>query len=298
MKLLRSIGGALSIALILGLLAVAVPAGAQTLNTLTMERVLVLSSAHSTLTPNLPASLLGSVTSGALEIHEQTNYNPQASLLTSTFFVMPAGSTLPTSLSTVPATNYLATLSLSVDKTYVTSSAVQFAGTISQSSAPLFGSASYQGAPATLSFGYTKDTPPKIHDVIESIAGVAVAYTGAATGTLTITQPTTPGGPGGGTGVTIVIVGPGGSNTSNTFQTTVNQVALDASGSKSTNAGALTYTWSIPQGSPSAVISFPGGDTTKPFVQLISGQQTYTINLTVTDATGATATSTITIQYL
>jgi hypothetical protein len=298
MKLLRSIGGALSIALILGLLAVAVPAGAQTLNTLTMERVLVLSSAHSTLTPNLPASLLGSVTSGALEIHEQTNYNPQASLLTSTFFVMPAGSTLPTSLSTVPATNYLATLSLSVDKTYVTSSAVQFAGTISQSSAPLFGSASYQGAPATLSFGYTKDTPPKIHDVIESIAGVAVAYTGAATGTLTITQPTTPGGPGGGTGVTIVIVGPGGSNTSNTFQTTVNQVALDASGSKSTNAGALTYTWSIPQGSPSAVISFPGGDTTKPFVQLISGQQTYTINLTVTDATGATATATITVQYI
>ena len=296
MKLLRSIGGALSIALILGLLAVAVPAGAQTLNTLTMERVLVLSSAHSTLTPNLPASLLGSVTSGALEIHEQTNYNPQASLLTSTFFVMPAGSTLPTSLSTVPATNYLATLSLSVDKTYVTSSAVQFAGTISQSSAPLFGSASYQGAPATLSFGYTKDTPPKIHDVIESIAGVAVAYTGAATGTLTITQPTTPGGPGGGTGVTIVVNG--STSATPSIQTTVNQLTLDASASTSTNAGALTYTWSIPQGSPSAGISFPGGNTAVAFVQLSGGKVTYIINLTVTDATGASATSTITIQYL
>jgi hypothetical protein len=296
MKLLRSIGGALSIALILGLLAVAVPAGAQTLNTLTMERVLVLSSAHSTLTPNLPASLLGSVTSGALEIHEQTNYNPQASLLTSTFFVMPAGSTLPTSLSTVPATNYLATLSLSVDKTYVTSSAVQFAGTISQSSAPLFGSASYQGAPATVSFGYTKDTPPKIHDVTESIAGVAVAYTGAATGTLTITQPPTGGGGGGGTGVTIVVNGATGTTPS--FQTTVNQLTLDASASSSTNAGALTYTWSIPQGSPSAGISFPGGNTAVAFVQLSSGKQTYIINLTVTDATGATATSTITIVFL
>ena len=37
MKLLRSIGGALSVALILGLLVVAAPAGAQTLNSLTME---------------------------------------------------------------------------------------------------------------------------------------------------------------------------------------------------------------------------------------------------------------------
>ncbi len=296
MKLLRSIGGALSIALILGLLAVAAPAGAQTLNSLTMERVLVLSSAHSTLTPNLPASLLGSITSGALEVHEQTNYNPQASLLTDTFFVLPAGSTLPTSLSTVPATNFLLTLALSIDKTYVTSSAVQFAGTISQSSAPLFGSASYQGAPATLSFGYTKDTPPKIHDVIESIAGVAVVYTGAATGTLSITQPPTGGGGGGGTGVTIVVNGATG--TMQSFQTTVNQLTLDASASSSTNAGALTYTWSIPQGSPSAGISFPGGNNAVAFVQLGSGKVTYIINLTVTDATGASATSTITIVFI
>jgi hypothetical protein len=296
MKLLRSIGGALTVALILGLLAVAVPAGAQTLNSLTMERVLVLSNVHSTITPNLPASLLGSLTSGALEIHEQTNYNPQASQVTETLFVLPAGSPLPTSLSTVPITSYLATFAISVDKTYVASSAVQFVGTISQSSAPLFGSASYQGAPATLSFGYTKDTPPKIHDVIESLAGVAVTWTGAATGTLTITQPSTPGGPGGGTGVTITVNGSTG--TTQSFQTTVNQLTLDASASSSTNAGALTYTWSIPQGSPSAGISFPGGNTAVAFVQLSSGKQTYTINLTVTDATGAAATATITIVFL
>jgi hypothetical protein len=298
MKLLRSLGGALSIALILGVLAVAVPAGAQTLTSLTMERVLVLSSVHSSLTSNLPASVLGSIAAGTLEVHEQTNYNPQASTLTSTFFLMPAGSTLPTNIGTVPASNVLAIVALTVDKTYVTSTAVQFAGTISQSNTPLFGTASYQGAPATLSFGYTKDTPPKIHDVIETVAGTAVAYTAAATGTLNITQPPTTGGGGGGTGVSIVIVGPSGTNTTNTFQTTVNQVNLDASGSSSSNAGALTYTWSIPAGSPSAGISFPGGNTAKPFVQLTSGLQTYTINLTVTDATGATATSTITIQYI
>jgi len=299
MKLLRSLGGALSIALILGLLAVAVPAGAQTLTALTMERVLTLSSAQSSLTSNLPASVLASIASGTLEIHEQTNFNPQANTLTSTFFLEPAGTKPPVNIGTVPGSSILAIVAMTPDKIYVTSKAVQFVGLISQSNTPLFGTASYQGVPATVSFGYTTDTPPKIHDVIETVAGVAVAYTASATGTFTITQPTTPGGPGtGGTGVTIVLVGPGGSSTTNSFATTVNLVNLDASGSTSTNAGALTYAWTIPMGQPSAVISYPGGNTAKPFVQLVSGKQTYTINLTVTDATGVTATATITIQYI
>jgi hypothetical protein len=297
MKLLRSLGGALSIALILGVLAVAVPAGAQTLNSLTMERVLVLSSTLSSLTPNLPASVLASIAAGALEIHEQTNYNPQASTLTSTFFVAPAGSPLPTSLGTVSASNVLAIVALTADKIYITKSAVQFVGAISQDSAPLAGPTSYQGAPATFSFGFTTDTPPKIHDVIDSVAGVGVIYTAAATGTFSITQPPTgPGGGGGGTGVTIVVVGPGGGATANAFSTTVNQVSLDASGSTSTNAGPLTYNWTIPAGSPSAGII--GGMTAKPTIQLTSGLQLYTFTLTVTDATGVTATATVTVQFI
>src|SRR5579864_2469840 len=296
MKLLRSFGGALSVALILGLIGVAVPAGAQTLNSLSMERVLVLSSIHSSLTSNLPASVLASIAAGTLEVHEQTNYNPQASTLTSTFFLMPAGSTPPTNLGTVSASNILAILALTVDKTYVTSSAIQFVGSISQSNTPLFGTKSYQGVPAVVSFGYTTDTPPKIHDVIESVAGVAVAYTPTAAGTVSITQPPTGPGGGGGTGITIVVNTVTG--TSPSFQTTVNQMTLDASASTSTNAGALTYTWSIPAGAPGASISFPGGNTATAFVQLTGGRVTYTINLTVTDATGATATATITISYL
>jgi hypothetical protein len=299
MKLLRSLGSAFSVALIIGLLAVAVPAGAQTLTSLTMERVLTLSSAQSSLTSNLPASVLASIASGNLEIHEQINYNPQGNTLTSTFFLEPAGTTPPTNLGTVPGSSILAIVAITPDKVYVTSSAVQIVGLISQSNTPLFGTKSYQGVPATFSFGFTTDTPPKIHDVIDTVAGVAVAYTASATGTFTIVQPPTGGGGGGGgTGVSIVVVGPGGSNTANAFQTTVNQVNLDASTSTSTNAGTLTYSWTIAANAPSAIISYPGGNTATPLVQLVSGKQLYTITLTVTDATGATATSTITIDYI
>lgn len=299
MRLLRNLGGAFSAVLILGLLAVTVPAGAQTLTSLTMERVLSLSSAQSTLTSNLPASVLASLASGALEIHEQINYNPQASTLTSTFFLTPAGSTPPTNLGTVPGSSILAIVSITPDKIYVTKSAVQIVGLISQSNAPLFGSATYQGVPATFSFGYTTDTPPKIHDVIDTVAGVAVAYTASATGTFTIVQPPSTGGGGGsGSGVTISVIGPGSTTPGTSFQTAVNLVTLNASGSTSSNAGALTYAWSIPMGQPSAVISYPGGNTAMPLIQLSSGKQTYTINVTVTDATGATATSTITIQFI
>jgi len=298
MRFLRSFGGALSVALILGLLALAAPAGAQTLTALTMERVVQLSNVLTTITPaGIPTTVLAALASGSLEIHEQTNYNPQANTLTSTIFTVPAGSSLPTAIGTLPANAVVANFAMSIDKIYITTSAVQFTGSISQSSLTPYGN--YQGAPETFSFGYTKDTPPKINNIIETVAGTIVIYSASATGTFTIMQPSTGGGGGGGsTGVTIVIVGPGGTSMSNSFQTTVNQVYLNASGSTSTNAGALTYTWSTPAGSPTAAISFPSGNTAMPFIQLTSGQQTYTINLTVTDATGATATATITIQYI
>jgi K319-like protein len=300
MKLLRSLGGALSIALIMGLLAVAVPAGAQTLTALTMERVLTATSIQSSLTSNLPPSTLASIASGALEIHEQTNYNAQANTLTSTFFLEPAGTAPPVNLGTVPASSILAIVALTADKTYVTSSAVQFVGSITQSNTPLLGTASYLAAPATVSFGYTTDTPPKIHDVIETVAGVGSVYTATATGTVAITQPSTGGGGGGGgsSPITILVNGPGGANSTNTFVVTGNQVTLDASGSTSTNAGALTYAWAVAQTSPSAVISYPGGATAMPLIQLVGGRQPYTITLTVTDATGATATATITVNYI
>ena len=296
MKLLRSLGGGVSVALLLGMLITA-PAGAQTLNSLSMERAIQLSSILTSITPTgIPPNVLAALTSGALEIREQTNYNPQANTLTSSVFTVAAGSPTPTNLGTVAPSSFFAVVTVSVDKVYVTSSAVQFVGTVSQSTATPYGN--YQGAPSSFSFGYTKDTPPKINNVIESVAGTIVLFSATATGTVNITQPSSGGGGGGGTGVTIVVSGPGGTAANNAFQTVVNQVNLDASGSTSSNAGPLTYSWTVAANAPGAVISFPGGNTAKPFIQLASGKQKYTINLTVTDATGASATTAITIDFL
>ena len=294
MKLLRSLGGALSIALILGLLAVAVPTGAQTLNSLTMERTIALSNVATTITPmGIPVNVVAAIASGALEIREQTNYNSQASTLTSSDFVVAAGSPTPTSLGTLPQSSYLAIVVVSIDKIYVTGSAVQFVGSVSQSTTTPYGN--YQGSPATFSFGYTKDTPPKINTVLETVAGVIGLYSPAATGTVSITQPPSGGGGGPGTGVTIVVSGPGASSTPNAFESQVNQVNLDASKSTSSNPGALTYSWALAPGFPSASIT--GGNTATPFIQLSSGRNTYQFILTVTDATGASATANITVKY-
>ena len=63
----------------------------------------------------------------------------------------------------------------------------------------------------------------------------------------------------------------------------------------STNAGALSYSWTIPQGFPTAGIL--QGNTATPTFQFTT-RGTYQFTLTVTDTTGATATATIIVQYI
>ncbi len=97
------------------------------------------------------------------------------------------------------------------------------------------------------------------------------------------------------TGITILVTGPGGvTSATNTFQTNSSQVALDASQSTSSNPGGLSYSW---QPAPGSSVGIPGGNTAKPFVQL-GKPGTYQVILTVTDSTGATASATITLQYI
>ena len=97
------------------------------------------------------------------------------------------------------------------------------------------------------------------------------------------------------TGITIMITGPGGvTSATNTFTVTQSQVALDASQSTSSNPGGLSYSW---QSAPGSSVGIPGGNTAKPFIQL-GKPGTYQVILTVTDSTGATATATVTLQYV
>lgn len=98
------------------------------------------------------------------------------------------------------------------------------------------------------------------------------------------------------TGVTIVVSGPGGAtSTTNTFQTLSNLVTLDASKSTSANAGTLMYSWAVSAGFPS--VSITGANTATPTIQLNS-KGTYQFTLTVTDSTGASSMTNVTIQYI
>lgn len=100
-----------------------------------------------------------------------------------------------------------------------------------------------------------------------------------------------------GSPITIVVTGPAGATSAtNTFGTPSNQITLNASQSTSTNAGTLTYSWTPLPGYPAVAIV--GGNTATPTFELSSPGTLYLFTLTVTDATGAKATATITVQYI
>jgi K319L-like, PKD domain len=294
MKLLRNLGGALSLALLVGLVLSSVPLGAQTVTAFTAERSLSLTNILTTVTPTASPAVLAAIAAGAVEIREQTSLNAVNGTLSSTFFIVPTGSPNPTNLALLPFSAFVASTTLTIDRTYVTSTpvAVAFVGRVTQSTATPFGN--YAGASGTYSFGYTSDTPPKINNVIETINGLIVLYSPAATGTFTIVGLPTTGGGGGG-GVSVVING--SSDAAPTFTTVLNQVVLDASATTTSTGGTLSFAWATAAGSPSA--SIIGGSTSKATIQLGAGKGVYKFTLTVTDSKGTAPTVVnVTVNYV
>jgi hypothetical protein len=297
----RSIASAFAVTLVLVLISSApvtaqsTPAsGTASLQTFNIERLITIADILTTITPNLSASELAALAGGALEIHEVLAYNPQANTLTSTVFAVPTGSPLPTppaALAALPVSSIVEISTMVPDKIYVTTTpfmSVTFVGSVVQSTATPYGS--YLGAVATISVGFTSDTPPKVNTVVESIAGALVAYSAsAAVNEFTVTLPPSP--PGGGTGSknpTVVITPPN--------QTVlVSTVYLNASASTDPQGLALTYQWTLVSGGSAALIN--ANQATATAILGSGAAHTYTFMVTVTDSAGNSSTATTTIAY-
>lgn len=302
MKSFRGIESVLLLGLAAAIISLTSPAAAQTVAsdpTLTglsnFEQSITLSDILPAVAINVPANVLASITGGALDFRAQTNYNPQTSALTLTFFTVQTGSPTPTNLAQLNAANIYGSMAISVSQIYVTSNVVMFVGAISTATTTPLGS--YPGTPATFSFAYSSATPPALTNAMLTVAGNLAVVSPKANGNVTITLPAGTGTGGTTTGVTIVVSAGGGivSMGNNSFQVASNQLMLNASQSTSSNPGALTYSWVSAAGSENAGII--GANTATPLIQLFS-IGTYQFTLTVTDAKGVTATTTVTVQYI
>lgn len=97
------------------------------------------------------------------------------------------------------------------------------------------------------------------------------------------------------TGITPVIAPAGTLVAENTYETGSGQIQLDATRSTSANSGTLTYSWTSAPGYP--LPGMVGETTATPRIQF-TRRGTYQLVVTVTDRTGASATSTITLLYV
>jgi K319-like protein len=298
----RSMLGVFGLALVL-VLASTAPATAQTLQAYNIERSIALNDILSTITPNLPASVLAALAGGALEIRETEVYNPQANTLTSTIFAVPTGSPIPTPPAELAnlGTALVAQVTMTIDRIYVTTKpfmSVMFVGTDTQSTVTPYGT--YQGAVSSISAAFTTATsatgttsaaPATVTTVIEVVAGAIVIYSPTATvNTLTVTTPPPSGGGGGTTSAPTVVITPASQ--------TVNEKEVSLNASQSTDPGglALSFQWSVVG---SANVSLLHGTSAIATAQLgDNGPNTYTFMVVVTDSAGNSAMATTVVNYV
>jgi hypothetical protein len=102
-----------------------------------------------------------------------------------------------------------------------------------------------------------------------------------------------PAGGSGPTGVTASVTGSAATSADGALETGANQIVLDGSKSSSSNSGDLAYSWTSVSGYPGAAII--GANSPTALIQL-SSRGTYQFTLTVTDRTGATGSTTVTVR--
>jgi hypothetical protein len=269
------------------------------LQALSLERVLTLSNVLSTQTATIPANILASITGGAQEIRERLIFNPLANTLTSTVFLVAAGSPNPTPIGVDLTQSTLEGFTLNIDRIYTSCKPVPnvlLVGTIGQSSggintpAGLFGS--FIGAPAAISIGYTTDNPAKVNNAVVVIAGTVVDFSASASGTLTFPpSPVTPPGTSGAPSIVIVPALP--ATTGSRIQVVTNPLHLDASATTDPNGKTLTFQYS----SVPPVAFSPSPNVPNPDVQFPSGGD-FTITLTVTNSAGLVSTIQLPFQFV
>jgi len=169
-----------------------------------IERTMMPLDTHTTFATSLPVDILASLAAGTKEIREQLLYKPQANALTSTVFLVPAGTPIPTPATTNISPMTLASYTISVNRTFTSCSPVptlMFTGTVTASTGGALAAngiynLSFSGTPASVSVGYTTDNPPQINNVVTLLAGVAVSYSAAGAGSVTFVAGAPPGQPG------------------------------------------------------------------------------------------------------
>jgi hypothetical protein len=173
---------------------------------------------------------------------------------------------------------------MSVDKIYSSAAlrpSLMLVGTIATNS-PVSPYGNLAGVPASLSIGYTNDTPPKINNVVLVFAGSAVEFSGAGAGTLAFVPP--PVVPPPGTAPQIVISSP----------TSVFSKIADLNASTSTSANPpLTFQWAVVNGNADIAHS----TSATALAYLNGGFGSYTFKLTVTDAKGNVSSQNVVINY-
>lgn len=273
------------------------PTGAGSVNAFSIESVLTLSNVLSTLTPNAPGNILAAITSGAQEIRDRMIYNPGQSTITTTIFTVAPGAPNPTPLSIDVTQQTLVTAVLNIDRIYTSTTprpSVMFVGTIGVGSG-VFGN--FAGAPGAISIGYTTDTPAKINNVVELIAGEVISFSGTGVGALPgnagITFPAAPVTPPATAGTPTIVVNPV-PVTGQSLQVFFNPYHVDASQSTDPNKLPLTYLWS----SDKPVNFQPSNTDPAPNIEFDSGAGDYTITLTVKNSAGGTATTKFVLTYI